>query len=276
MKYIQKVNQQIANPIIDGYLSFAKIQPWYSSAELYKGFWGRRGKHQLMDSVLLPEQQYLCCYCQRRIIDHNDADSTIEHVIRQSTPDRASMQRYFRPQFVGLNSANVCFTDDYITGASAPGQYPHKVAYHNFAIACRACNSARDHNEIDPLFLYPNIENEVYYDRKTGELTWQTDPEQVKKVPMERPTVEKVNLNNPLLRAIRTVWFYGKDHPQSKYSTPNTVTNEMQKRELVYNAFGEALDSNQEFSMEDFDIYLSLLTPQMWDITLKYAFFGTI
>lgn len=276
MKYIHKVNQQTANPIIDRYLTFARRQTWYSADELYHGFWGGRGKHQLIDSILLPEQGHLCCYCQKHIIDHNDADSTIEHIIRQRIPNRAMMHRYFKPQFVGLNSANVCFTDDYVAGTSSPGQYPHKVAYHNFAIACRMCNSARGHSEVDPLFLYPNINNEVQYNRKTGELEWLTDPELIKDTPTERPTVVKVNLNSSLLRAIRTIWFYGKDHPQADYSTPNTVKNEEQKRELVYNAFGEALNNNNVFSMEDFEIYLSLLTPQMWDVTLKYAYFEII
>lgn len=276
MKYIHKDNQQTANPIIDAYLSFAKSQPWYSADELYRGFWGKRGKHQLIDTVLLPEQAHLCCYCQKHIIDHNDADSTIEHVIRQSTPDRASMRRYFNPRFVGLNSANICFTDDYVAGVSTLGQYPHRVAYHNFAIACRMCNSARGHSEIDPLFLFPDIENEVQYDRRTGELEWLTDPESIKAVPLERPTVEKVNLNNSLLRAIRTIWFYGKDHPQPEYSTPDTITSESQKRELVYNAFGEALSHNPEIGIMDLESYLSLLTPQMWDVILKYDFFETI
>ena len=32
----------------------------------------------------------------------------------------------------------------------------------------------------------------------------------------------------------------------------------------------------QDVSMDDLNVYLSLLTPQMWDVTLKYSFFKTI
>ena len=32
----------------------------------------------------------------------------------------------------------------------------------------------------------------------------------------------------------------------------------------------------QDGSMDDLNVYLSLLTPQMWDVTLKYSFFKTI
>lgn len=274
MEYINKDNEARANLIIDGYLDIARAES-YDARHLYSQFGSFSRKNELVDNILLPEQSNLCCYCMRSLPDHTFA--TIEHIIRQSIPDYDSMSRYFRLRLGGLNSHNICHTDDYLAGNSLPGQYPHKVAYHNFAIACIKCNNTRGQNDIDPPFLYPNIHDEVNYNRQTGELTWLNDPESIKPVPQALPTVEKVGLNDSLLKAIRSVWFFGKDHPTITYSTPDTVSNEVEKQELVYRTFGAALSSNPSLTMDDLDAFISLLTPHIWNnIVLKYSYFATV
>ncbi len=273
MKYINKNNEVIANPIIDDYLSLARAES-YGADRLYRQFGSFPRKNDLVDNVLLPEQENYCCYCMRYLPNHSYA--TIEHIIRQGIPDNASMMRYFRLNWGGLNRHNICHTDDYLAGRSILGQYPHKVAYHNFAMACLKCNNNRGDKDIDPFFLYPNIQQEVYYNRQTGELTWLTDPELLKPVPT-LPTVEKVELNSSLLKAIRVIWFFGKDHPTPAYSTPDTVSNEDEKQELVYRAFGEALSSDPYLTMEDMKAFLSLLTSHVWNnFVLRYSYFGTV
>lgn len=227
MRYIRKNKEDAANPIIDDYLDITRNEPWYGAARLYSQFGSFTRKNRLIDDILLPKQEHLYCYCQRRLPDH--AHATIEHIIRQSVPNAASMAPYFNFGYPGLNSRNICHTDDYINNRSQDGQYPHKVAYHNFAMACPTCNNARDNQDIAPLFLCPTISDEVDYDRNTSELTWLTDPESIKDTPTAPPTVEKVCLNSPLLKAIRSIWFYGKSHPTETYSTPDTVSNETEK-----------------------------------------------
>lgn len=276
MKYILKNNESDANSIIDGYLSFAKSQPWYRASELYRSFRGSRGKHDLIDQILLPEQEHLCCYCQMHIADHTDSYATIEHIIRQSTPNAAAMERYFKPEYIGLNQFNVCHSDDYVAGHSLPGQYPHRVAYHNFAIACQECNSNRGHQEIDPPFLYPDIEQETTYNLQTGEVNWNGDPVRHDPMNFDKLTEDKLHLNRPLLKAIRTVWFYGSKHPTQTYSTPDTVTTIEERNELVYRAFGEALSASESFTVEDLNSFLSLLTEHFWNITLKYKYFASV
>lgn len=275
--YINKNNDKAANKKIDKYLSVARTETWFiakGAKELYSHFGSVAEKNELIDDVLLPEQQYRCCYCQRNLPNHSYG--TIEHIIRQSIPDSAAMRKYFNSQFSGLNAENVCHTDDYVSGNFNKGQYPHKVAYHNFAMACPTCNSARDCQDIDPLFLYPDIDNTVIYNRNTGEVDWLTDPEILKDVPTERPTVEKVELNSPLLKAIRSVWLYGKDHPSANYSTPNTVHNEGERIELLYNAFGAALDADPNFNVQDMGGFIDLCTSELWNRLLQYDYFGTI
>lgn len=274
MKYVNKSNESLANPIIDHYLAFARRQPWYCSKKLYTGFWGNRGKHQLIDSVLLPEQSYTCCYCQKHLGSHCDGDVTIEHIIRQHIPDAASMTMYFKPQYIGLNARNVCHSDDFVQKNKHPKPYPHRVAYHNFAIACQRCNTARQHQDLDIPFLYPLIESEVTYNRSTGKAKWNNDPF----IPSltEKYTLDKLELNVPLLKAIRAIWLYGKDHPVSSYSTPDTIANKSQRRDLIYRTMAESASHNPWFSLDDQDAFISLLTDGLWNELLKFDYFATI
>ncbi len=272
MKYIDKSHEAAANNIIDHYLGFARRQPWYCAKELYKGFRGNRGKHELIDNVLIPEQSHLCCYCQKRMGDHTDV--TIEHIIRQGIANEVAMRPYFKPEYKGLNARNVCHTDDFIQNNRRPKPYPHKVAYHNFAIACQRCNTARGHQDIDIPFLYPNIETEVTYDRSTGKVKWNNDPF----VPSltEKYTLDKLELNVPILKAIRAIWIFGKDHPAANYSTPDTIRTLKQRKELVYRTMTESAANNKWFSLDDLNAFISLLTDGLWRELLKYDYFATI
>lgn len=274
MKYINKISDTKANSIVDHYLCFARRQPWYCAQELYRGFRGSRGKHQLIDTILLPEQSHLCCYCQKHLSNHSDADVTVEHIIRQGIHDFKSMIPYFKPQYIGLNKQNVCHTDDFVNNNLRPRPYPHKVAYHNLAIACRRCNVARGHQEIDSPFLYPLIETEVTYDRSTGKVIWNNDPF----VPSltEKFTLDKLELNTPILKAIRAIWLFGKDHPVAGYSTPNTIGTLGQRRDLIYRAMAESAAHNRWFSLDDQDAFISLLSDGLWNELLKYNYFANI
>lgn len=274
MEHIIKTSDAQANAIIDNYLAYAKTQWWYFPRRLYSEFRGFRGKHDLIDHVLLPEQDYKCCYCMKHLTDHNDPDVTIEHVIRQSS-NVATINRYFLKNLPGLSSQHICHSIDYVNGTSLPGQYPHRVAYHNMVMSCESCNgmNGRGHEEIDPLFFVPNIHQEVIYDRSTGEMTWLTDPEATNPVSNELPTVEKIKLNRPHYKAIRSLWLFGKDHPTTGYSTPDTITTEADKEDLILRALEDSTSSDP---MTDIDAYIDLLTPHFWSEVLKYGYFATI
>lgn len=274
MRYIPKSREAAANPIIDRYLRTAEQQSWYCAKELYKQFRGSLGKHRLIDNVLLPEQGYRCCYCQKQLGNHTDKEVTIEHIIRQGISNYLSMLQYFKPQYLGLDARNVCHTDDFVRGRHQTPPYPHRVAYHNFAIACRRCNDARGHQDVDIPFLYPNIASEVSYDRATGKAKWNNDPF----VPSltEKYTLDKLKLNTPLLKAIRAVWLFGKDHPLRGYSTPDTVRGLDQRRDLIYRTMAASFKNNRFFSLDDQDAFISLLTDELWKELLKYDYFATI
>ncbi|MGM9820378.1 MAG: hypothetical protein ACI3Z9_06205 [Candidatus Onthomorpha sp.] len=269
MRYIDKKNEEAANLEIDNYLKTAKEKLWfknYKQGRLYKGFRRTTQKKDLINNVLLPEQQSCCCYCMRKL---DVSSATIEHIIPQSIPKGNQMQAYFHLEFKGLNAKNICHTEDYVKGKSEGGQYPHEVAYHNFAIACKKCNNTRGNYDIVPMFLFPDIEQNVTYDTNTGEITWVDDPAIKEDTPTQRPTVEKIGLNSPSLKAIRAVWFYSSKHELSI----SVNTNRNDRSEIIYLAFGEALRSSTDFTVQDLQSFLDLLTDECWTQLCQYDYF---
>lgn len=271
MRTIVKNNDAVAVPIINTYLTWAKTQCWYGENcgnKLYGRLGlrlatGNNNKRWLVNNVLLPEQAYCCCYCMRHIDDYSD-DASIEHIIPQHTSSDAEMNHYFSARSNGLNNRNVCLTPNYVKRGDVGAPYPHHVAYHNFAVACRECNRNRGRYEIEPLFLYAGIQEEVTYNRNTGEVEWVLDPVYSSLEP-ELPTLEKVGANRPLLKAIRAVWFYAKRNKLQ----PATANRD----ELIYGTVGDSLAVNPTMSDDDLNAYLNLNTDEIWNLLLKYDYF---
>ncbi|MCQ2082604.1 MAG: hypothetical protein MJZ11_13195 [Lachnospiraceae bacterium] len=275
MKYIDKKNLTSANIIIDKYLTHAKIKPGFVNDDLYKKFTNKDGKRNLVDQILLREQDYRCCYCMKKFSPSIDSDITIEHLIPRSTPYGNEL-KYFATQYPGLNDTNVCHTQDYKSGTSINGQYPHHVAYHNFSIACHDCNEERKDKYIVFPFLLPSISSHIIYNRTTGKISWMDDPQIFNGFPAEEWMVNILNLNSSELKAIRAVWFFGKDNPTVTYSTPDTVRNLKDRKELIYRTFDAILNKNPNVSLRDMEAFISLETEERWSNLLKYNYFGTI
>ncbi len=214
--------------------------------------------------------------CMKHLNPHNDSDATIEHCIPRSTPQGKTFTDYFSLCYPGLNASNVCHTENYKNGTSIPGQYPHHVAYHNFAVACHECNENRGNQFIGIPFLLPIECQHIGYNRTTGKVNWYDDPKIFDGSPETEYMVNRVGLNRPVLKAMRAVWFYGKDHPTDTYSTPDTVHDERERRELIYRTFGAAVDTSPDFDMQDLNGFLALDTHGFWKIVLKYDYFASI
>ena len=251
MEYIDKCNEGLANPIIDAYLQTRRGR--WSESTLYREFCGAQ-KHDIIDNVLLPEQDNKCCYCLKTIADHCD-DATIEHIIPQSTTSFAQAQHYYNGRPSRLNARNVCLTADFLANNETCPPYPHRVAYHNMTVACDRCNNKRDSNEIEPLFLYNTIHDEVSYDKGTGKVFWECDPGLI-------PTVETVGLNDPIMRAIRVTWFY--------IDANNLQWRTMTRSELLYGALGYAIDHGCNDLLK---ALMDLDTDTMWVNFVKYEYF---
>ena len=271
METIVKNQSTAANAIIDKYLNWAKTQRWYgvNINNLYKKLGlklatGFNNRQKLLDEVLLPEQSNRCCYCMRRIVDHND-DATIEHIVPQSTTTSEGMNFFFSVRSGGLNATNVCLSQDFINNGSTPPPYPHHVAYHNFVVACEKCNSGRSNHKISPLFLFDGIQREVIYDKFTGKAEWQRDPAYTNPSPV-LPTLDQAGVNRPILKAIRVLWLYVKRN--------NLNLSKETRSNLIYAAIGESLAFNSAMNDDDFKAYFDLDTDEMWNLFLKYDYFG--
>ena len=232
MEWIKKDKEEEANNLIKKFLEEAK--KYGSTAQtLYNDFCNRNFasnnsnesyKKQILDKVLLPEQNYKCCYCMKDI----SKTSTIEHIIPQTldSNNNEEFNFYFNTKAKKLNNNNVCSTIDYINkGFSILPSYPHKVAYHNIVAVCSTCNNNRGSKKIEPLFLYENIRNEVNYDESSGEMMWTNDAYN---------TIDNVCLNREELKFIRAICFHLKRNKQSVKITQEERDN------VVNNVFGEA------------------------------------
>lgn len=287
MEFIDKVNEARANAIITPYLQYALQQPWYGNDpkhgrySLYERMRGYppnspnspKCRSELLDTVLLPEQRNLCCYCLRRIDDHND-DASIEHIIPKSVDTNSKLIRYFNKRLPNLNSSKICLTDTFVANRTIINYnqpYPHMVSYHNFAASCRKCNSSRGHEEIEIVFLHSNIHNEVSYNKDTGEAEWRNDPVQDPDSPVtDIPTLEKLKLNSPLYKAIRATWFQAKRDGIN----PSKLTSSQDQAELIFSAMSTAIDKDVHFTTKDFRGFEDLLVPANWALFLKYDYFG--
>ena len=221
MKYIEKKNLDDANRIIDPYLSYAKEQRWFLTEDIYKNhFTSRWRKRDLIDSILLSEQDYRCCYCMKRLNPIKDPEATIEHLIPRSASNGLNFSQYFDTDYPGLNRNYVCHTDNYKKGTSNEGQYPHHVAYHNFAIACHDCNEKRGNSFIIFPFLLPPDKQKIDYNRKTGEITLVDEScsidDSIKIISM----INKVGLNGRFSEQLLCTT-YGQEY---RYPLTDTIT----------------------------------------------------
>lgn len=70
--------------------------------------------------------------------------------------------------------------------------------------------------------------------------------------------------------AIRALWFYLKDHPESMECMPAIDTCERIRTEIIYKAFGEAVEDP---TFTEVDGFLSLDKDDQWRKFLKYDYF---
>ena len=271
MEYIDKANEVTANVIVDDYLQWAQSRG-KTAANLYADmrkhkFHGVNCKHQLIDTVLLPEQSHRCCYCMRHLQDHSQV--TIEHVIPQSVTNVADMQHYYDGRALHMTPTNICETMAYIAnGYNGGTAYPHKVAYHNCAAACAECNNARGNEVIEPMFFFEGIDEEVEYNDVTGRMDWGNDPVNTNPNPLELPTIEKVGLNNRRLRFTRAILFYLKRNGM----TLTSISRDL-REEVVYNVLGDILNENVAFSEDDLSVLSDMTTDLYWNQLSDYDYF---
>jgi len=169
MEYINKSTHHIqGNSIINNLLNASWIndQNCYINADYNNGLCDNRfSYYDDFTSVLLENQNNLCCYCMKII---NKDDCTLEHII----PHKIKTHKEFDSYLIcdELNN-NVIFNKsfDRQNKIIPPQKHPHDIAYYNLVVSCDSnshCNHHRGNKYIKPLFYDKNITKKIEYDNE--------------------------------------------------------------------------------------------------------------
>lgn len=240
MRHIDKASQQYktrGEQIVTDFLHSFIRRKGCHPADMYKAFYAEiddnhqhiRFRQRLIDDVLQPEQQNLCCYCMRTLAPIH---ANIEHVMRNHASDDAELSQY-RVQPTPLDGIPHPNTYKQIPDNTHP-PHPHAIAYQNLVLSCNGilineskpacCNLKRQNKFLYPFILYRDIAHRFEY-LHDGTANWIDDPEPFGTL---RNSMRVLGLNHPVLKTIRRIHFFCTEHGLDYQTTPRSVIiNEM-------------------------------------------------
>ena len=279
MKYIDKSlhkqkGEQIVTEFLDCFYKRKGVYPFMD--KMYKAFSDEiddthghiRYRQRLIDEVLNPEQDGLCCYCMRRLT----ADTTtVEHIMLNHAKDKNELDEY-RTKPTALDG--IPHTSDFLS--MSPIEYPphpHSIAYQNLVLSCNGdlfnekgkpvcCNLKREHTFLPPLVLYWNITQTFKY-MVDGTAEWTEDPQP----PESKKNVVKIlGLNRSVLKMVRRIWFFCNDNEIDPYNT---------SKEIVVNTMMGYVASSG-ISESEINMLLNFKVEKYWKLISEYDAFATI
>lgn len=271
MEYIDKTAlEDEGEAIIGSFLKRLKAEGANYPQDLYQVFksdkdeTGVDSQAKLVD-VLLKEQEYRCCYCMRRLTKENEV--TLEHLILNRITRQDEFITYFKRKTV-LNE-KVCLAFDFIhNDESKVPPYPHTVAYQNLTASCNGrimsssrtvycCNLKRGKEYVEPVVLYDTIRAEIDY-KQNGRAVWNGEQNSI-------PTLNKLGLNDAILRMVRRIWIYSKDN--------GIDLGTVERRTFLFDILSEL--SEEEFKdVNEFKMLLNFQTDTYWNLLKEYSYFG--
>lgn len=223
-----------------------------------------------LESVLMTEQNGLCCYCLRKLSECRKV--TIEHIMPNHAKDKAELDEY-RTKKTELDG--LPHTDDF--KAQSPIVYPphpHSIAYQNMVLSCDGdlfkehntksvcCNLKRAHRLLPPFVLYNDIEQRFNY-TVDGMAEWTDDPEP----PESRNNAMRIlGLNNYVLRMVRRIWFFCIDHNLNPHTD--------RKDDVINTMMGYL--ASQSITENEINMLLNFKKDKYWKLLLEYDAFATI
>ena len=209
----------------------------YATNHKYKDIWRK---------LLCEEQDFICCYCMRRLtIDNFSA----EHIIPQSLKgddDRPEFLRYVTGGNTAPNIVNgVEYSDEtesrsYVSIADIESltKMPHVISHHNLLAACKGprgteitgccCNHRRGRNYIVPLMLIPG-----------GEKRFEYDPNGIMSISPHEESWKSILsvLNGTTFQTIRRIWYLIANNTHLKSGQFSYATPEIQRINIFKAAF---------------------------------------
>lgn len=271
MEYIDKtVLEEFGEAIIDAFLHRLKAIGANYPKDLYKTFKSDKDKQKQFTKdklieVLLLEQNEYCCYCMRRLLLEDNV--TLEHLILNVLKDNAEFKSYLKRKTV-LND-KVCIASDFISNEETQTPpYPHTVAYQNLIASCNGeiipgsktvycCNLKRKSEFIEPIVLYESIKDEIVY-HSNGRATWRNESADI-------PTLNKLGLNDSILRMIRRIW--------ATIKRKKIEFNHIKRAHFLYEVLTEFSDKEFKDS-DDFDMLFNFQKDIYWNLLDRYRYFG--
>ncbi len=228
-----------------------------------------RYKKRLIDQVLLPEQNRVCCYCMRRLDECRIV--SVEHIMPNHAKDKAELDSYrTKPSVLdGIPHSNDF--KQQIPISYPP--HPHSIAYQNLVLSCDGdlfkenssavcCNLRRKHSFLHPFILYPNIQQSFVY-LTDGTAEWKDDPESIDS---KKNSIKVLGLNNFVLKTVRRIWFFCNDNGYN----PSVIN----KSELINLMIGEL--SSQNLSEGEVNMLMNFKKEKYWNLLLQYDAFSSI
>lgn len=161
MKYIDKSkNEDAAKRVLDELLSDNWIDDKFTNVD-YDELKKNKYKNRFI-SLLIDEQQNLCCYCMKQL---DLIATTLEHII----PHNINHQEFAKYLTNIILARNVIHKDSFVrtTKQIPPEFYPHDISYHNLIASCDSnanCNHYRKNKFISCFFYDTDIQTKVEYD----------------------------------------------------------------------------------------------------------------
>lgn len=180
---------------------------WVEEESRYANLSYHLHKPKGFESYMHTQQRGLCCYCMKSL-PTNDNGSTIEHIIPQGgeaerPQDREIFNEYMKLPLLTPFIDIVAYKWDFDRNkriAKGETALPHDVHLLNMVLSCDSdahCNHARGDQFIELAFLAESVEDDIGYNRE-GEVG------SLKKE--YRELIKTVNLNDPGLKTIRSLW----------------------------------------------------------------------
>lgn len=224
-------------------------------------------------SLLVREQQGLCCYCMRRI-STDVQESNIEHLVPKKS-QVADFSYYTRHS--ELLNFHVCHSETFENRnypdkrtVSRQTKLPHMVAYENLVASCtdeHHCNCARGNNTNPPLPIIREIESKYIYS-PAGMIVAvdaDTDTEYEKAIGV-------LNLNFELLVQIRLLW---KKVAASAFEVAQVmgITDVADKQSFLCTVFGKPSFIDLAPKWQNFAPDSEEGSTYYWDMFVKYDWF---
>jgi len=157
MEFIQKNNYSL---FLADYQRF-EVNKWNSVLTNYGlnyNYLGLGPTKVNIKELLIDEQNYLCCYCLKRL-EKNDT-SSIEHLFPHNPQPHNIFANYVL-NCIPKSSFNYALRQ---IPTATLDNLPHDISYYNLLACCKKCNNSRDTKEIRPFVFQPTVSNDFSYD----------------------------------------------------------------------------------------------------------------